>query len=86
MHITHQQGQILGKCAMPGGVATIVGKFRIVHDWEPLNNVKDIRSFLGFANYCRQFVLGYAIIATPLMLLMKKNIEWHWGLVQCRAF
>ena len=58
----------------------------LVRDWEPPNSVKDIRSFLGFANYYRRFVPGYAGIASPLTLLTRKNIEWHWGLVQRRAF
>ena len=57
-----------------------------MRDWEPSNNVKDVRSFLGFANYYRRFVPAYAGIASALMLLMKKNIEWHWGPVQRRAF
>ena len=36
------------------GAAPIVEKLRAVHDWEPPNSVKDVRSFLGFANYyCR---------------------------------
>ena len=57
-----------------------------MHDSEPPNSVKDVRFFLGFANYYRRFVFGYASIASPLTLLTKKNIEWHWGLVQCRTF
>ena len=41
---------------------------------------------MGFANYYRRFVPGYAGIASPLTLLTKKNVEWHWGPVQRRAF
>ena len=57
-----------------------------MHDWEPPNSVKGVRFFLGFANYYRRFVPGYASIAPPLTLLTKKNIEWHWGPVQHKAF
>ena len=60
--------------------------FRVVRDWEPPTNVKDVRSTLGFANYYCWFVPGYAGIASPLTLLTKKNIEWNWGPVQRRAF
>ena len=41
---------------------------------------------MGFANYYRWFVPGYAGIASLLTLLTKKNIEWHWGPLQCKAF
>ena len=57
-----------------------------MHGWKPQDSVKDVRSFLGFENYYRWFVPGYAGIASPLTLLMKKNIEWHWGPIQHRAF
>ena len=59
------------------------GKLNAVHGWETLTNAKDIRSFLGFANYYRQFVLGYASIAAPLTMLTKKDVLWHWG--SCNA-
>ena len=78
--------EFLGQWITPEGVAPIAEKLRVVRDWEPLNSVKDVRSFLGFANYYHRFVPGYAGIAYPLTLLTRKNIEWHWGPVQCRAF
>ena len=62
------------------------GKLNAVHEWETPTNVKDIRSFLGFANYYRRFVPGYASIAAPLTMLTKKDVLWHWGPLQCRAF
>ena len=65
---------ITPECAAP-----IVEKLRAVRDWEPLNSVKEVRSFLGLANCYRRFVPTYASIASPLTLLTKKNIEWHWG-------
>ena len=78
--------EFLGQWITPEGAAPIAEKLRAVRDWEPPNSVKDVRSFLGFANYYRRFVPGYAGIASPLTLLTKKNIEWHWGPVQRRAF
>ena len=41
---------------------------------------------LGVANYYRQFVPNYASIATPLTMLTKKDVLWHWGPLQHRAF
>ena len=78
--------EFLGQWIMLKGATPIVEKLHAVCDWEPPNSVKDVRSFLGFANYYRWFVPRYAGIASPLTLLTKKNIEWHWGVVQRRAF
>ena len=68
--------EFLGQWITPEGATPIAEKLHAVRDWEPPNSVKDVRSFLGFANYYR-FVLGYAGIASPLTLLTKKNIGWH---------
>ena len=78
--------EFLGQWILPEGATPIVEKLHALHDWETPNSVKDVRSFLGFANYYHRFVPRYAGIASPLTLLMKKNIEWHWGPVQRRAF
>ncbi|KRH94994.1 pol polyprotein, partial [Pseudoloma neurophilia] len=34
-------------------------------------NVKELRSFLGYANYCRSFILRFANITQPLNELLK---------------
>ena len=48
--------EFLGQWIAPEGAAPIVEKLRAVRDWEPPNSVKDVRSFLGFANYYYRFV------------------------------
>ena len=45
-----------------------------------------VRSFLGFANYYRRFVQGYAELVSPLTYLTKKDVPWVWGPPQRRAF
>ena len=60
---------------MPEGAAPIAKKLHVVHDWEPPNTIKDIRSFLGFANYYSGFVPRHVGIESPLMLLTKKTLS-----------
>ncbi|CAI7926903.1 unnamed protein product [Closterium sp. NIES-54] len=48
--------------------------------------VKELQSFLGFANYYRRFVQGYASIASPLTNLLRKGVDFDWGPVQQQAF
>ena len=83
MHITRQRGRVPWSVDYAGECCS---NCREAAYWEAPNSVKDVRSFLGFANCYRQFVPSYAGIASPLTLLTKKNIEWHWDPIQRRAF
>ncbi|XP_068639474.1 uncharacterized mitochondrial protein AtMg00860-like [Aristolochia californica] len=49
-------------------------KVVVVHDWSIPSKVRELRSFLGLANYYRRFIKGFsAIIAAPLTDLFKKD-------------
>ena len=62
------------------------GKLNAVRNFETPTNVKDIRPFLGFANYYRWFTSGYASIAAPLTMLTKTDVLSHLAPLQRRAF
>ena len=64
---------------MPQGAAPLQQKMRAVVEWEAPQDLKGVRSFLGFANYYRRFVQGYAELASPLTYLTKKDVPWVWG-------
>src|ERR1700744_1853930 len=49
-------------------------------------SVTEVCSFLGFCNYYRMFIPGFAHKAKPLTMLMKKNAEWEWGSQQRALF
>ena len=48
--------------------------------------VRDVRKFLGLANYYRRFVKDFAKIARPLNNLTRKEEKWKWGDEQQKAF
>lgn len=50
------------------------------------SNKKELQTFLGMVNYLRQFVQHLANIASPLQLLLKKNVDWIWTEVHEKAF
>ena len=45
--------------------------------------MKDIQSFLGFANFYRQFIFNYSDIVVPLTRLTRKDAPWNFT-DQCR--
>ena len=47
-----------------------------IKDWPTPVKVKDIRSFLGFCNFYRAFIRGFANVAKPLNALTKKDRKW----------
>lgn len=53
-------------------------KVNTIWEWQPPTSVKGVRSFLGFANFYRCFVDGFAEIAAPLTELTKNNSVWKW--------
>jgi hypothetical protein len=57
-----------------------------IKNWPTPSKVKDVRSFLGFCNFYRPFIRGFAHIAKPLNELTKKDVEWSWGTRQEDAF
>lgn len=61
-------------------------KIAAIKAWEPPKSVKGIRSFLGFANFYRQFIQGFSSLAEPLTRLTGKGTVFEWGLPQQQAF
>ena len=61
-------------------------KIETVVNWEPLQHLKDVQTFLVFANFYRRFVLGYSSIVAPLTELTKKNVIFRWTEPEKKAF
>ena len=75
------------------GVVIGQGKIKMEEDkvagvlnWPVPKTVRDVRKFLGLANYYRQFVKDFAKIARPLNNLTRKKEKWKWGNEQQGAF
>ena len=44
----------------------VANKVQVIQDWPEPCKIKDIQSFLGFANFYRCFILHYSDITIPL--------------------
>jgi len=57
-----------------------------VLSWPQPKNVKDVRKFLGLANYYRRFIKDFARVAKPMNVLTRKDEKWQWEDKQQKAF
>lgn len=68
------------------GVKVDPEKVSAIKAWEEPTNVKGVRSFVGFANFYRDFIERFSDITSPLVSLTKKGIPFRWGPEQQRSF
>jgi len=76
---------ILGVVVGKGQVQMEQEKIKAVKEWKTPTRVKDIESFLGFANFYQQFIHNFSHIARPLNKLKGKK-EWKWEEEHQKAF
>ena len=69
----------MGHVISAGGIFVDLKKVEVVLKWERLTNVTEIRSFLGLMGYCRRFIEGFSIIASPLTKLTRKEVKFIWS-------
>ena len=75
-------GHIIGLC----GLWMDLGKVKILQDWPKPKKVKDIQSFLGFANFYRCYIHNYSDIVVPLTCLTWKDTPWDFLDKCCLSF
>jgi hypothetical protein len=68
----------LGHIISKGGIFVDPSKVKGVLSWNILQNVSDIRSFLGLAGYYRWFIEGFSKIVKPMTELLEKGKTFEW--------
>ena len=76
----------LGVIIGPDGIEMKAEKIDGVLNWSQLKNVKNIRKFLGLANYYRRFIKDFARVARLVNVLTQKDKKWWWEEAQQKAF
>ena len=70
--------EYLGYIMGPDGLSMDQSKVQTITDWPVPRKVKDIQSFLGFANFYRRFIHNYSAITVPLTRLTRKGTPWNF--------
>ena len=69
----------LGLIISTDGIRMDPAKIKTIMEWETPANVKDVQSFLGFANFYRRFIQDYSKIVAPLTALTRKDMKFNFS-------
>ena len=61
------------------GLTMFPDKITTIANWPEPCKVKDIQSFLGFANFYCWFIFNYSNITVPLTQLTRKDAPWNFS-------
>ncbi|KAG2777433.1 hypothetical protein Pcac1_g12328 [Phytophthora cactorum] len=68
------------------GLRVDPAKVKAIVEWPVPKNQKDLRKWLGLANYLHKYRANYAEMARPLSNLLKKDAPWCWEVGHDEAF
>ncbi|KAG3195861.1 hypothetical protein PC128_g8146 [Phytophthora cactorum] len=68
------------------GLRADPAKVKAIVEWPVPKNQKDLRKWLGLANYLHKYSADYAEMARPLSNLLKKDTPWCWEAGHDEAF
>jgi hypothetical protein len=69
----------LGYVISKEGIEMAQDKVQCIRDCERPKSLRDVQSFIGFANFYRRFIKGFSKIAKPLSDLTKGlPKDWKW--------
>jgi hypothetical protein len=70
--------EYLGYLLSLDGLTMSSEKIQAILDWPEPRKVKDIQSFLGFANFYRHFIFNYSDIVVLLTQMTRKDVPWNF--------
>ena len=77
-HFAQKEVKYLGHIVSAAGIRPDPAKIEAVSTYPVPNNTKELRQFLGLANYYRRFVAGYSKIVEPLHKQLTKDNKFNW--------
>jgi hypothetical protein len=59
-------------------IELIQRKLKLLKNWSTPQDVGQVKSFVGLANYSRKFVQVFSVMVAHLTELTKKKFPWNW--------
>ena len=78
-HFMVTQGIVLGHILSREGIEVDKAKVELISNLPTPKCVKDIRSFLGHAEFYRRFIREISVIACPLCNFLAKDVTFKWS-------
>ena len=76
----------LGNIVNKDGIKPDPKKLDTVKNYPVPTNLEQVRSFVGFVGFYRQYIDHFSQIASPLTALFKKNTPFKWTTAHQKAF
>ena len=76
----------LGRVVSAEGIKPDPAAVSKIQEWMPPRNKEELQSFLGFANYYRDFIPFHAAKVQPMQKLLRKNQHFYWKEKHQEAF
>ena len=80
------QVKYLGHILSSEGILPNPDKTKVIDTFPVPNTQKQLRSFLGVANYYRRFIPRYSTMTSPLTKLLWKSVKFEWTEECSKAF
>jgi hypothetical protein len=77
-HMMMSERVVLGHFISSQGIQVDPSKIQVIKDLPIPKTQTDVRIFLGHAGYYRRFINFFSKMASPLFMLLMKNVEFKW--------
>ncbi len=61
-------------------------KIEAIQEWKTPRSIRDVQSFVGFANFYRRFIRDFSAVIRPMMELTRKDTPFIWSSACSNAF
>ena len=85
-HFMVKKGIVLGHVISSDGIEVDKDKINLIANLPPPTTAKEVRSFLGRAEFYCRFIQDFCEIAKPLSNLLAKKVPFHFSKECLEAF
>lgn len=80
-----EEFMMVGHLCTPQGLEISESRIKVITNWGDLENIGDVRSFLGTTGLFRKYIKDYSKIVGPINDLRKDGVTFNWGEAQKKS-